>query len=181
MPVIDSINGEDSDLHFIQASSLSSRYRQKLLNAAKEFPRTVAGFFCAWSSLAEFTSVQTMESRIMKLPFPEGHKTKDLTRQRDGKKLILHYVPYIEIVRRQMRNETFAGKMRHNFQMPWSARRLGVRAIGRANSGTLFQAAQIRVNHLAQGSGLGKEGVEARVAGLLSVSDATYGENHAVA
>jgi hypothetical protein len=48
--------------------------------------------------LAEFTCVQTMESRIMKFLFPEGHKTKDLTRLRDGKQLILHYIPYIEIV-----------------------------------------------------------------------------------
>jgi hypothetical protein len=188
------------DLHPVPA--LSSRYRQNLLNAAKEFPRTVAEFYCAWSSadisaakgnaflvmsrnpkfdphdLAEFTSVQTMESRIMKYFFPEGHKTKDLTRQRDGKRLILHYVPYIEIARRQMRNAMFAGKMYHNFEMQWSERRLGVRAIGRANSGTLFQAAQIRANHLAQGSGLGKEGVETRVAGLLTVSDATYGEKN---
>jgi hypothetical protein len=78
----------------------------------------------------------------MKFLFPEGHKTKDLTRQRDGKKLELHYVPYIEIVRRQMRNETFEGNMYHNFEMQWSARRLGVRAIGRANSGTLFQGWQ---------------------------------------
>ena len=62
--------------------------------------------------------------------------------------------------------------------MQWSTRRLGVRAIGRANSGTLFQAAQIRANHLAHGSGLGKEGVETRVAGLLTASDATYGEKN---
>ena len=34
----------------------------------------------------------------MKFLFPEGHKTKDLTRLRDGKQLILHYIPYIEIV-----------------------------------------------------------------------------------
>ena len=62
--------------------------------------------------------------------------------------------------------------------MQWSSRRLGVRAIGRANSGTLFQGAQIRANHLAYGSGLGKEGVETRVAGLLTASDATYGEKN---
>ncbi len=70
-----------------------------------------------------------MESRIIKYFFPEGHKTKDLTRQRDGKRLILHYVPYIEIARGQMRNAMFAGKMYHNFEMQWSERRLGVRAI----------------------------------------------------
>ena len=70
------------------------------------------------------------------------------------------------MVRRQLlflRNQTFEGKLYHNFQMQWSTRRLVVRAIasGRANSGTLFQAAQIRANHLAQGSG---PGVETRVA-----------------
>ena len=53
-----------------------------------------------------------------------------------------------------------------------------MRAIGSADSGTLFQAAQIRANHLAQGSGLEKDGVETRVAGLLTVSDATYGEKN---
>ena len=102
MPVMDHDGG---DLRPVQA--LSSRYRQNLLKAAQEFPRTVAEFFCAWSGadisaakgntflgmarnpkfsphdLAEFTFVQTMESRIMKFLFPEGHKTKDLTRRRD--------------------------------------------------------------------------------------------------
>ncbi len=96
-------------------------------------------------------------------------------------------VPNIEIARRQLRNETFAGKTYHNFQVQWSIRRLGVRAIrvgpGRAansGSGTLFQAAQIRANHLrlAQGSGLGKDGVETKVAGILTVSNATYGEKN---
>ena len=200
MPIIDLVDSDAGNLRPDQ--SLSSTHKRKLLNAAKEFPRTVAEFFCAWSSadisaakgnaflsvasnpkfspydLAEFTCVQTMESRIMKFLFPEGHKTKDLTRRRDGKRLILHYIPYIEIVRRQLRNQTFEGKLYQNFQMQWSTRRLGVRAIGRANSGTLFQGAQIRANHLAHGSGLGKEGVETRVAGLLTASDATYGEKN---
>jgi len=180
MPIIDLVDSDAGNLRPDQ--SLSSTHKRKLLNAAKEFPRTVAEFFCAWSSadisaakgnaflsvasnpkfspydLAEFTCVQTMESRIMKFLFPEGHKT--------------------EIVRRQLRNQTFEGKLYQNFQMQWSTRRLGVRAIGRANSGTLFQGAQIRANHLAHGSGLGKEGVETRVAGLLTASDATYGEKN---
>ena len=52
------------------------------------------------------------------------------------------------------------------------------RARNTPSSGTLFQAAQIRANHLAHGSGLGKEGVETRVAGLLTASDATYGEKN---
>ncbi len=103
--------------------------------------------------LSEFTSVQTMESKIMKYLFPEGHKVKNLTRQRDGKQLVLHYIPYTEAVRRLLRNEAFAGKMYHNFEVQWSARRNGVRAIGRSNSGTLFEGAQIRANRLAAGSG----------------------------
>ena len=151
MPVI---NG--GDLRPVQA--LSSRYRQSLLDAARQFPRSVAEFFCAYShadisaakgnaflgmsshpnfsphDLSEFTCVQTMESRIMKCLFPEGHKTKELTRKRDGKRLVLHYIPYIEYVRRLLRNSSFAGHLYHNFQMQWSKRRLGVRAIGRANN-----------------------------------------------
>ena len=137
MPIIDLVDSDAGNLRPDQ--SLSSTHKRKLLNAAKEFPRTVAEFFCAWSSadisaakgnaflsvasnpkfspydLAEFTCVQTMESRIMKFLFPEGHKTKDLTRRRDGKRLILHYIPYIEIVRRQLRNQTFEGKLYQNF------------------------------------------------------------------
>ena len=193
-------DGDSEDIPPVQA--LSSRYRAKLLKAAQEFPRTVAEFFCAWSNadisaakanaflavtsnpkfsphdLSEFTCVQTMEARIMKFLFPEGHKTKDLSRRRDGKRLVLHYLPYIECVRRLLRNSSFSGKVYQTFEMQWSKRRLGVRAIGRANSGTTFQAAQIRAKHLAQGSGLGKEGVETRVAGLLTASDATYGEKN---
>ncbi len=47
--------------------------------------------------------------------------------------------------------------------------------MGRA---TLLQAAQIslRANHLAQGSDLGNNGVETKVAGLFTVRDASYYE-----
>jgi hypothetical protein len=51
-----------------------------------------------------------MESKIMKYLFPEGHKIKNLTRQWDCKQLVLHYIPYIEVVQRLLRNEAFAGK-----------------------------------------------------------------------
>ena len=159
---------------------LSSAYKRRMMQAASEFPRSVAEFYCAYSyadisgakgntfltlttnpkfslyDLSEFTSVQTMESKIMKYLFPEGHKVKNLTRQRDGKQLVLHYIPYIEVVRRLLRNEAFAGKMYHNFEVQWSARRNGVRVIGRSNSGTLFEGAQIRANRLEAGSGLAK-------------------------
>ena len=128
---------------------LNSAYRRRLKQAASQFPRSVAECFCAYSyadisaakgstflgmavnpkfsphDLSEFTSVQTMESKIMKFLFPEGHKIKDLTRQRDGKRMVLHYLPYIEMVRRLLRNESFKGKMYHNFEMQWSTRRLG--------------------------------------------------------
>ena len=100
---------------------LSSAYRRRLKQAASQFPRSVAEFFCAFSyadisaakgntflamavnpkfsphDLSEFTSVQSMESKIMKFLFPEGHKTANLTRQRDGRPVILHYVPFIEV------------------------------------------------------------------------------------
>ena len=83
---------------------LSSAHIRRLKQAASQFPRSVAEFFCAFSyadisaakgntflamavnpkfsphDLSEFTSVQTMESKIMKFLFPEGHKIKDLTR-----------------------------------------------------------------------------------------------------
>jgi hypothetical protein len=193
----------DSDIQDPRpAPQLNSAYRRRLEQAAQEFPRSVAEFFCAFSyadisaakgntflgmavnqkfsphDLSEFTSVQTMESKIMKFLFPEGHKIKDLTRQRDGKRMVLHYLPYIEMVRRLLRNESFKGKMYHNFEMQWSTRRFGVRAIGRSNTGTLFQGAQIKANWLSKDSGLAKPGVETRVAALITVSDATYGEKN---
>ena len=181
---------------------LSSAYRRRLKQAASQFPRSVAEFFCAYSyadisaakgntflgmavnpkfsphDLSEFTSVQSMESKIMKFLFPEGHKTANLTRQRDGRPVILHYVPFIEVVRRLLRNEVFKGKIYHGFEMQWSTRRFGVRAIGRSNSGTLFQGAQIRANWLSKNSGLAKPGVETRVAAFVTVSDGTYGEKN---
>ncbi len=128
--------------------------------------------------LSEITSVQTMESKNMKYLFPEGHKIKNLTRQRDGKQLVLHYIPYIEVVRKLLQNEAFTGKMYHNFEVQWSARHNGLRAIGRSNSGPLFEGAQIGANRLAAGSGLAKPGLETRVAALVTVSDATYGEKN---
>ena len=166
----------DQDMQCPMQVQLSSAYKRRMGQAASEFPRSVAEFYCAYSyadisgakgntfltlttnpkfspyDLSEFTSVQTMESKIMKYLFPEGHKIKNLTRQRDGKQLVLHYIHYIEVVRRLLRNEAFAGKMYHNFEVQWSARRNGVRAIGRSNSGTLFEGAQIRANRLAAGS-----------------------------
>jgi hypothetical protein len=193
----------DSDIQGPEpVQQLRSAYRRRMRQAALEFPRSAAEFFCAYSyadisaakgntflqmatnpkfsphDLSEFTSVQTMESKIMKFLFPEGHKIKNLTRQRDGKQLVLHYIPFIEVVRRLLRNEAFAGKMYHNFEVQWSARRNGVRAIGRSNTGTLFQGAQIRANRLAAGSGLAKMGLETRVAMLVTASDATYGEKN---
>ena len=104
----------DSDIQDPRpAPQLNSAYRRRLKQAAQEFPRSVAEFYCAYSyadisaakgntflgmavnqkfsphDLSEFTSVQTMESKIMKFLFPEGHKIKDLTRQRDGKRMVL--------------------------------------------------------------------------------------------
>ena len=100
------------------APQLNSAYRRRLKQASSEFSRSVAEFYCAFSyadisaakgntflgmavnpkfsphDLSEFTSVQSMESKIMKFLFPEGHKTKDLTSRRDGKRLVLHSIPF---------------------------------------------------------------------------------------
>jgi hypothetical protein len=91
--------------------------------------------------LAEFTCVQTMESRIMRIIFPEGHRTKDLTRIKDGEKLVLHYIPYVEIVKRILRNKMLAGHIYTKYEVEMSPRNPANRGMGRANSGTWFQGA----------------------------------------
>ncbi len=126
-------------------------------------------------NLSEFTCVHNMEFRIMKILFPEGHAAKDLTRRLKGKRLVLHYIPYIKCVRILVQNQSFVGKVYQNFETQWSTRHLGVCAIGSTNSGTNIQLSQYRVNHLARGSCLGKPGVETRVVGLPT---ATYGEKN---
>ncbi len=40
-------------------------------------------------------------------------------------RVVLHYIPYIEVVRRLLPNEAFAGKMYHTLEMQWSARHNG--------------------------------------------------------
>ena len=122
--------------------------------------------------LAEFTCVQTMESRIMRIIFPGGHRTRDLTRNNDGKKLILHYIPYVEAVKRILRNRMLDGHIFTKYEVEMSPRNPANRGMGRANSGTWFQGAQIRAQRLVLEAG---KGCDVRVAGLLTASDATYG------
>jgi hypothetical protein len=122
--------------------------------------------------LAEFTCVQTMESRIMSTIFPGGHRTKDLTRIKDQKKLVLHYIPYVEASKRMLRNKMLAGHIYTKYEVQMSPRNPANREMGRANSGTWFQAAQIRAQRLVLKAG---KGCDVRVAGLLTASDATYG------
>ena len=177
------------------APQLNSAYRRRLKQAALEFPRSVAEFYCAYSyadisaakgntflgmevnpkfsphDLSEFTSVQTMESKISRGTQDKGFDTPT------GRQTTCSAL-YIEVARRLLRNDAFNGKMYHNFEMQWSSRRLGVRAIGRSNSGILFQGAQISANWLSKDSGLAKLGVETRVAAFVTVSDGTYGEKN---
>ena len=122
--------------------------------------------------LAEFTCVQTMESRIMRIIFPGGHRTRDLTRNNDGKKLILHYIPYVEAVKRILRTRMLDGHIYTRYEVEMSPRNPANRGMGRANSGTWFQGAQIRAQRLVLEAG---KGCDVRVAGLLTASDATYG------
>ena len=122
--------------------------------------------------LAEFTCVQTMESRIMRIIFPGGHRIKDLTRSKDGKKLVLHYIPYVEASKRMLRNKMLAGHIYTKYEVQMSPRNPANRGMGRANSGTWFQGAQIRAQRLVLKAG---KGCDVRVAGLLTASDATYG------
>ncbi len=90
----------DQDMQCPMQVQLSSAYKQRMGQAASEFPRSVAEVLCAYFyadisgakgntfltlttnpkfspyDLSEFTSVQTMESKIMKYLFPERHKVE---------------------------------------------------------------------------------------------------------
>ena len=55
-------------------------------------------------------SLRTLEQKLVKTIFPNGHRTADLTRSEDGdQKIIFHYIPFTEVVRRQLSRRAFAG------------------------------------------------------------------------
>jgi hypothetical protein len=133
----------DQDMQCPMQVQLSSAFKWRMGQAASEFRRSVAEFYGAYScadisgakgntfltlttnpkfspyDLSEFTSVQTMESKIMKYLFPEGHKVKNLTRQRDGKQLVLHYIPHIE--KATSKTTLKLGLCRQNVSQLWGA------------------------------------------------------------
>ena len=69
-------------------------------------------------------------------------------------------------------NKMLAGHIYTKYEVQMSPRNPANRGMGRANSGTWFQAAQIRAQRLVLKAG---KGCDVRVAGLLTASDATYG------
>jgi len=63
-------------------------------------------------------SLRTMEKKLVKTIFPDGHRTADLTRPEDGdQKIIFHYIPFTERVRRQLSRR--APKVPRKSRSPW--------------------------------------------------------------
>ena len=55
-------------------------------------------------------SLRTVEQKLVKTIFPNGHRTADLTRPEDGdQKIIFHYIPFTECASRQLSRRAFAG------------------------------------------------------------------------
>ena len=77
-------------------------------------------------------SLRTMEQKLVKTIFPNGHRTADITRPEDGdQKIIFHYIPFTECVCRQLSRRVFAG---HQYlETPgtpgWSMSRRGAQGI----------------------------------------------------
>lgn len=119
-------------------------------------------------------SLRTMEKKLVKTIFPDGHRTADLTRPEDGdQKIIFHYIPFTECVRRQLSRRAFAGHQYLEYEPQKCPRNPGARGFGRVNSGTWFEAAQLRANQLS--AAVGGRGTKCAVAGLVWVSDASFG------
>ena len=119
-------------------------------------------------------SLRTMEQKLVKTIFPNGHRTADLTRPEDGdQKIIFHYIPFTECVRRQLSRRAFAGHQYLEYEPQRCPRNPGARGFGRVNSGSWFEAAQYRANQLAAATG--GRGTKCAVAGLVWVSDASFG------
>jgi len=118
-------------------------------------------------------SLRTLERMLVKTIFPDGHSTTDLTRPEDGnQKIIFHYIPFTECVRRQLSRRAFAGRQYFEYEPQKCPRNPDARGYGRVNSGTWFEAAQLRANQLAAAGGHVEK---CAVAGLVWVSDASFG------
>ena len=76
----------------------------------------------------ESMSLRTMEQKLVKTIFPNGHRTADLTRPEDGdQKIIFHYIPFTECVTRQLSRRAFAGH--HCRISTWSMSHRGAQGI----------------------------------------------------
>ena len=118
-------------------------------------------------------SLRTLEQQLVKTIFPDGHCTMDLTRPEDGdQKIIFHYIPFTECARHQLSRRSFAGRQYFEYEPQECPRNPGARGYGRVNSGTWFEAAQLRANQLVAEGGLGNK---CAVAGLVWVSDESFG------
>jgi hypothetical protein len=90
----------------------------------------------------------------VKTIFPDGHRTTDLTRPEDGdQKIIFHCIPFTECVRRQLSRRAFAGHQYLEYEPQKCPRNPGARGFCRVNSGTWFEAAQLRANQLSAAVG----------------------------
>jgi len=175
----------------------SSGHDQRMRGGPANFSRSFAEFMAGWlradisydkgDRLLEVAtnvrfnpehfpsmSLRTMEKKLVKTIFPDGHRTADLTRPEDGdQKIIFHYIPFTECVRRQLSRRAFAGHQYLEYEPQKCPRNPGARGFGRVNSGTWFEAAQLRANQLS--AAVGGRGTKCAVAGLVWVSDASFG------
>jgi len=83
------------------------------------------------------------------------------------------WFPFTECVRPQLSRRAFAGHQYLEYEPQKCPRNPGARGFGRVNSGTWFEAAQLRANQLSAAAG--GRGTKCAVAGLVWVSDASFG------
>ena len=57
--------------------------------------------------------------------------------------VIIHFIPLVVVAARLLRNKKFLGHQYHGFEIQYSERNPGARAIGRSNSTLWFETAQL--------------------------------------
>jgi len=86
--------------------------------------------------------------------------------------VIIHYIPLAVVAKRLLRNKKFLGHQYHGYEIQYSERNPGARAIGRSNSTLWFETAQARADYFMHANG---DSGQCRVAGLITCSDGSYG------
>ncbi len=121
--------------------------------------------------------MSTIEKKLVKTIFPDRHSTaSNLMRPEDGdQKIIFHYILFTECVCRQLSRRAFAGHQYLEYEPQKCPRNQGANGFCRVNSGTWFEAAQLRANQLSAAVGGPRRGTKCAVAGLVWVSDASFG------